>query len=127
MVRALVLVSAVVYAGIGLAAVADPVGLMAPVGVTVLDDRGVVELRAMYGGLELGMAVFLAACLRDEARARVGLLAATLTLGGLGSARALAWWVAQPEGVLMPALMVVELGGAALGALVLQRRPAAGA
>lgn len=119
--RVLLGISATVFAGIGAWTLVDPVGPLADVGVAPVDDRGLVELRAMYGGLELGMAAFLAWCAADVARVRVGLVGATLTIGGLGTARLLSWLALRPEGWLLPALCAVELGGAALGAVVLAR------
>ncbi|MCB9685407.1 MAG: DUF4345 family protein [Alphaproteobacteria bacterium] len=121
MVRALLGLAVLVYAAIGVWTLIDPVGPMADVGVAVTDARGLVELRAMYGGLELGMAAFLGWCLTDAARARIGLVAATLTLLGLGSVRLVSWVVLQPPGSLLPALFTVELGGALAGALALWR------
>ncbi|MCA9489492.1 MAG: DUF4345 family protein [Myxococcales bacterium] len=121
MVRALLGLAVLVYAGIGVWTLIDPVGPMADVGVAATDARGLVELRAMYGGLELGMAAFLGWCLADAARARIGLVAATLTLFGLGGVRLGAWVVLQPPGNLLPALFTVELGGALTGAVALWR------
>lgn len=121
MERALLGIAAAVFGGIGVWTLVDPVGPLADVGVAPLDARGLVEIRAMYGGLELGMAAFLTWCAADPARVRVGLAGATLTIGGLGTARTVSWLALQPEGWLLPALCAVELGGAVAGAVVLAR------
>lgn len=47
------------------------------------------ELRAFYGGLEIGLAAFLILCARRPAWALPGLVAAALLMGGVGSARLL--------------------------------------
>ncbi|MCB9677148.1 MAG: DUF4345 family protein [Alphaproteobacteria bacterium] len=119
MIRALLAIAVLVYAGIGAWTLVEPVGPMADVGVGALDSRGLVELRAMYGGLQLGMAGFLGWCLLDPARQRVGLVAATCTIGGLGVARTGAWLVIQPDGGLLPLLCAIEVGGGLAGAAVL--------
>lgn len=125
MARALVAMTALIYAGIGTWTLLDPFGALDRVGVAAVDSRGEVELRAMYGGLELGMALFLLWCLASPERVRAGLMASTLTVGGLGLVRAIGWIGLQPDGWLSVALMVAECTGAALGALALwSTRPA---
>ena len=119
--RILVVVSAVAYLGIGAWCLIDPLRPLADVGVTVLDDRGVIELRAMYGGLEFGMGLFLLWCARYHVVA--GLMGATMTLGGLGVMRMVGWMTLQPEGSLHPALFCVELVGTGLGVFALVRGP----
>ena len=121
MVRVWVVLSAAIFAGVGLWTLVDPVGALAPVGVAVLDDRGIVELRAMYGGMELGMATFLAWTLSTSERTRTGLVAACLSIGGLGLVRLVSWFLLRPPGMLLPALCAVELIGAALGVFALWR------
>ncbi|MCB9672535.1 MAG: DUF4345 family protein [Alphaproteobacteria bacterium] len=81
--------------------------------------QGSVEIRAMYGGLELGMGAFLVWCGLDDARARTGLVACLLTLGGLGLARLASWALTAPGPGLHPLLFSVELIGAATAAGVL--------
>lgn len=117
-IRPLVILCVLVYAGIGLWTVIDPLSALAPLGVVALDDRGVVELRAMYGGLELGMAAFLTWTLATD-QARAGLMAGTLTIGGLGLVRTAAWLALMPEGLLLPGLCLIELSGGLVGAFVL--------
>jgi hypothetical protein len=118
MVRVLLWLAVAVNVGIGVGCLVDPVGLLAPVGVAALDDRGVVELRAMYGGFEIGLGLFIAWCARAPSRWSAGLLAAVLTVGGLGAVRAASWLALRPEGWLLPALCAVELGASAVGAAV---------
>lgn len=47
------------------------------------------EVRAFYGGLQLGIALFLVWCLGTPARTTQGLLLSGLAVGGAGLARAL--------------------------------------
>lgn len=46
-----------------------------------------VELQAMYGGLELGLAALIGWCLVDRKRHRTGLVVVACTFGGLGLTR----------------------------------------
>lgn len=122
-VRGLLALATLLNAGIGVCAMADPVTTLGIVGVAPVDAGGLVELRAMYGGFAFGFTGFFAWCLADRSRARVGLMAASLTLCGLGFGRLGAWLVHQPEGWLHPALVVVELFGAGAGLIALALDP----
>lgn len=119
LLQILVALAAVVYAAIGIWALVDPLGLLTDVGVAVSDDRGIVELRAMYGGLQLGMAAFLLWSLTTTERTHTALVASTLTLGGLGGVRTLTWLALRPPGLLLPGLCAIELTGAVIGTAVL--------
>ncbi|MCO4745271.1 MAG: DUF4345 family protein [Proteobacteria bacterium] len=116
----LVMLSALVYAGIGLFCLVDPVTALDPVGLAPTSDLGMVEARAMYGGLQLGMGAFLIWTLGTPERTRIGLVAATLSIGGLGLARLLSYGLAPTEGIVMPLLFSIELGGAIAGAAALR-------
>jgi hypothetical protein len=50
------------FLGFGLWLVVDPVGGLAGVDITGATTAGVIELRAFYGGLEVGLGLFLLAC-----------------------------------------------------------------
>ncbi len=110
-----------INAGIGVGCWLDPLGVLGPTGISVLDPNGLVELRAMYGGLEVGLALFLAWCAMDDRRFRTGVMAMTLMLVGLSLSRLATWLVFMPEGQLHPFLIVIELGGAITGGMLLWR------
>jgi hypothetical protein len=112
---------ALINLAIGVGCLVDPLGLLEPVGVGALNSGGVVELRAMYGGMLVGFGGFLGWCALDAARARLGLLASVCTVGGLGFSRLVAWTITMPEGMLFPILFVVEIGGAVVGIVALWR------
>lgn len=71
------------------------------------------ELRAFYGGLEIGLATFLILCARRPAWVLPGLLAAALVLGCVGTARLLGMALDGPVRNMLVA-MVAELSGCAL-------------
>jgi len=121
MVRVLVVLVMLVNLGLGIGCVVDPGWMLAPIGVEAISPAGEVELRAMYGGLELGFAVFLGWCLMHPERVRIGLVAAVLEVGTMGLVRGVSWMLLQPEGAIVPLLIAVEFGGGCLGAVVLWR------
>lgn len=74
-----------VFGGFGVALFVSP-DLLATVGVEIARrPAGAVELRAFYGGLELGMAAFFLLAAAREAWHRPGLFVQVLALGGAGA------------------------------------------
>ena len=110
-----VLSIAVSFALVAIAGLVSPAAILDPVGVRG-DIVGTIELRAMYGGLQLGLAGFLLWCVR-AGHEEAGVAAATMTLGGLGAVRAAGWLAAGAPASLHALLVAVELGGTAIGAV----------
>ena len=65
----------------------DPVAMATPLGIVLTNGDALSDARAVYGGLEIGIALLLVHCARRADLRTLGLLAATLTLGGLGLTR----------------------------------------
>ena len=65
----------------------DPALLGRLVGLTFVDPNAPVEIRAFYGGLELGLAAFFAAAARRAAWLDPALAAFALAFGAAGLAR----------------------------------------
>lgn len=86
--RALILIAALITAGFGVWLLINPMAL-AGVGIPADSPIARVEIRAMYGGLELGIAAFLLWCAAVPAWRRVGLVAAALMVGGIALGRGL--------------------------------------
>ena len=86
------------FLGFGLWLVSDP-GAMQKVGIQATSKVGTVELRAFYGGMEIGLSLFLVLCLWKPEWQSAGLWLVLLANGGAGLAR----------------LLGVFLSGAALG------------
>jgi hypothetical protein len=107
------------FLGFGLWLLSDPAALE-KVGIGATSKVGTVELRAFYGGMELGLGLFLAACLLKPEWRVAGLWLVLLANGGAGLARLLAAWLggAALAGYLGWALLW-ELGFAALAGLAL--------
>jgi hypothetical protein len=109
------------FAGFGLWLVLDPAG-MARVDITASAPQGLVELRAFYGGCELGLGAFLLACAAKPEWREAGLWLVLLANGATGLARvlgiALAGWLFTP---FLVGALVWEFGFALLGALALKQ------
>lgn len=57
---------------------------------TLENNSAIVEIIAMYGGLDLGFSLFLAYCLWKKENLHMGLLAIALILGCMGISRTVA-------------------------------------
>ncbi|MFK7802292.1 MAG: DUF4345 family protein, partial [Anaerolineae bacterium] len=60
-----------------------PLALTEPMGVTTADSTGVIDIRAVYGGFQLGLAIFLFWSAGEDERIYPGLLITILTTGGI--------------------------------------------
>ncbi len=108
--------SALVYVGIGLAFIIAPESLLPRVNITAPSGTALTDVRAVYGGLDLGVGVLLAYCLmRNEIQ--TGLVACTLTLGGLAIARIIGMTLDAAQDTITYGLLTSELVGAAMAAV----------
>lgn len=82
-------VSAVILAAYGIAFLINPSLLGKLVGFSHHSPNTLVEVTAFYGGLELGLAIFLAWAANDNSRFRYGLMMLFFVFLAAGSARLL--------------------------------------
>ncbi|MEO6954405.1 MAG: DUF4345 family protein [Polyangia bacterium] len=117
---ALLLLNAAAFVFFGIKWFLGPEAMALPLGIHLTNADAITDAQAVYGGLELGLGVFLTVCALRPTLQWAGLLAATLALLGLGTCRGL--------GVLLGAghvtsattrLLSTDLGGAVLNAAVL--------
>jgi hypothetical protein len=102
------------FVGFGLVFTFSPERLGSIIDLPIATPAARTDIRAMYGGLELGLGVFLLVCLSRLDFVRVGLLAAACAFTGLAGGR-LVGLVA--DGFLQPLNLVVfavEAAGALL-------------
>lgn len=93
--------------------------LLAVAGVSVMGPSGATELRALYGGMELGLAAFFAVALRCRTWHRPALLLQVLTFAGLFLGRAYGLLAdGAPERITF-VLMTLEGLGLAVGLVAL--------
>jgi hypothetical protein len=99
---------------------AEPTGALGRIGIQARSAVGLVELRAFYGGMEIGLGLFLAGCCARPQWQPAGLWLVVLANGGAGLARLFALWLggAAMAGYLVWALLW-ELGFCALGGIAL--------
>jgi Domain of unknown function (DUF4345) len=110
------------FAGFGTACLIRPKNMLDRVDVRARSARGTTELRAMYGGLELGLGAFFAAAAAKKEWSRPALLAQTLGLGALAASRLAGILRDHPRGQLMKVLFAAESAAAVLGAVALATR-----
>lgn len=91
----------------------DPSIMAEPMGVTSTSPAGTNDLRATYGGFQLGVGVFLWWCLRDASRHGAGLVGLAAVIGGLGACRAIGLAVDGVSGTMLGATLF-ELSWAGL-------------
>ena len=95
--------------GLGSAYLLDPNALREAAGISPETPSALAEIRSTYGGLHVGIGVFLLACAAREATRRVGLLFCALAFAGAGVARftgILQFQVAEPTQIVIASLEV---------------------
>lgn len=111
------------FLGFGLAIVAAPEAVLAPVGISGT-TAGLVELRAFYGGLELGLAAFLFACAAKPDWREAGLWSVALGNGGIAAARLLGIGLTGEFTGFFAGALVWEIGFTLAAIIALRARKA---
>jgi hypothetical protein len=78
---------ALVFIGFGFAFLYNPVEMAAIASITLPTPAARTDVRAMYGGLEFGVGVFLLLCALRREFVRIGLFAAACALVSMATAR----------------------------------------
>ncbi len=107
------------FAGFGAACLIRPKDMLERVDVRAKSSRGTTELRAMYGGLELGLAAFFAAAAAKPEWSRPALLAQTLSFGTVAGSRLAGILRDHPRGRFMKGVFIAEASMAALSGVAL--------
>ena len=118
-------ICALVFLGTAIVFTVMPQEMFAPLGLTVPVGAPLTELRAVYGGLEVAIGVFLLFCARRGGVAlELGLLLSFLSFSGLAAYRGIGMGVDGPQVPMMSALLLAEAGGAmfALSGLLVRAR-----
>jgi len=122
--RLILALSALAFLAFGLAFLVSPAPMAALVHITVLSPTAHTEIRAMYGGLEIGLGVVLLTLLGRQDHVVVGLRVALFAFAGMALGR-LAGLVV--DGVWQPVmwlLLAIEVAAAALVVWALRSMPA---
>ena len=111
--RGFLALGALVLAAYAVAFLVSPALLGSLVGLAFEDANAFVEIRAFYGGLELGLAGFLAWAALRPVHSRSALVLFAFAFGAAGAARA--WGIVEFgfAGPSQPLVALIELAGAA--------------
>lgn len=122
LVQPLLWIAGLGFLGFGLACLIAPAQTLGAAGVHASGALATIELRAFYGGLELGLGALLIAAARIAHYRRAGLWLCLAAYGGIGLARGAAMLVAQAASPFLWTALVIELVLAALAAVALRHR-----
>jgi hypothetical protein len=106
------------YLGFGVAFLVAPAPMAELVHLSVEHPVARTEVRAFYGGLEMGLGVFLLLCLVRRGAARLGALALALLAGGTAVGRVFGIIADGSAGTAVLVILVVEATFALLGTVV---------
>ena len=107
--------SSLTFAGLGVSFLLDPVGMAAVVELEPTSALAVSDVRAVYGGLEIGLAWALGATLRSASTLRGGVILHNIVWGGLAGGRSLAFALGEGPDSFAWMLLGSEMVGLGLG------------
>jgi uncharacterized membrane protein len=116
-------ITALAFVVIGVGFIVFPVSWAQSVEILLPTAMARTDLRATYGGFDLGFGLFLAACAHRPAWHAPGLYAAAIALGGFGLTRLAGHFLDGPLDPFMWKLLAVELPVAALCTWLYRRQP----
>ncbi|HEY2809017.1 MAG TPA: DUF4345 family protein [Steroidobacteraceae bacterium] len=122
MARAYLVIAGLMWLVYGVYLLAAPQALAATAGVAATNTTGLIELRAMYGGLEMAVGAFALAAAVLPGMLRSGLLAMGLACAGLGVTRLFSAVAAAEFSTYTRQGLALELTLAVLALWLLQRQ-----
>jgi hypothetical protein len=100
-----------------------PVAWTDPTGFGPLGPNALTDVRATYGGFQIGLGLFTLWAAAEAARVRMALVLQALTIGAIGSCRLVGFAIdGSPNGFLISAV-VTETTFTALALVALRRLP----
>lgn len=85
------------------------------------EPSGLIDMRATYGGVAVGMGIFVGLCARREEWLRIGLIFSALVLAAIGAARIVGIIADGSPNGFMVAFLALEIGSVVLLAFALGR------
>ena len=119
--RLLVAINAAIFGTWGIAFLLQPVALAAKLDIALTSPSAIADLRAMYGGMNIGFAIAFGLGVRYAAWLRPTLIIATLASTGLATGRLLTMAIDGRPSLFIIALLISELTGVAFGVWLLTR------
>ena len=105
----------------GLIYLFEPASLTLPAGFGELPAGGLTDVRATYGGFQLGMGAFLVWASLDVSRVRAALLLMVLSIGAVGLSRAIGLTLDGSPNAFHTLGLITEVSLTALTLFVLSR------
>ncbi len=118
--RAVLWFSVVAFGFTGLVYVVSPIALLEVAGITGTAS-GLTDVRAIYGGFQLGLAAFLVWCVTSEERVVSGLVVLGLMLACIGASRIIGLTLDQAPTTFHLSNLAFEIPGATI-AFIASRR-----
>ncbi len=108
--RIILALAAVCLLGFGILMLIAPAGVLAGLGITLGTPEAVTEIRAFYGGLEIGLGLALGFCLIQPGMLRQGLALSSLCYGTVALARLVGMLVDGSGGTFLLSALALEIG-----------------
>jgi len=124
--RGILIIGSIIFGGIGLWCLIAPRAALHDLGIELTTADAAADVRAVYGGLDLGVAVFLAWCAAARHRIYTGAVAMTICLAGITLSRALGLLAEGPHMNLSYYLLAFEGLGVLAGVAALRLAGKAG-
>ena len=99
----------VTFAAVGLTCAFFPQWMAGLVEIALPTDTARVDFIAMYGGFEIGLAVFLWICTRKDEHVRLGLVASGCALSGLAVSRLVGVALAERVQLILYLALLAEV------------------
>jgi hypothetical protein len=106
--QVLIVIAALIFTGFGVWFLIKPTALQG-IGIEATSASARTDIRATYGGFELGVAAFLFWCAYREDWQHIGLIAATLFVAGFGVGRGVGILVEGGATAFMWSLLAIEV------------------
>lgn len=110
----MLVLGAIGFALFGIKWLVNPTAMATPLGIVLTNGDATSDARAVYGGMELGLGLFLAYSAIAPSRRTQGLAAAAITLAGLGLSRSIGIIAAESVTSGTHALLATDLTGTVL-------------
>jgi len=119
--RIVLLLYGLMFMGFGVAFLLSPLKMASATAFDLLSPAAVTEMRAFYGGLEIGLGAYLLVAMAQRKWAGAALQALIAISGGIACGRLFGILVDGTAGVHMLLYLLVEVLGVVLGILGLGR------
>lgn len=125
--RIVVLLTGLVFLAFGLACVVAPSEvLLTATGAALTHPVALIDLRATYGGMSIGVAVILFVLAANAASIRTGLIAVLALMLGMAGGRAIGMLIEPSSNSVMWLYLVLEIATASVATILLRKGAQAG-